>query len=383
MVKAQLSNSLVVAAILLSGCVTTIGDPGPGPDYLGPAVVDLSPSPGEESFFFEDDLWVRFEFAPDAAQLSLKANDESTVAAASSVSADGTLFTLDPAAALTPDSDYILEIKVTEPDSPPLMIAFRTSQHGLPTHNDTGGLWGAVFRLDTSAALVTEPEEAGPILLNQIENWNILVGFGDESDFTEESQPGVHLQTALGRPGGESFEQDPCGRTVSLTWGPDGTVGTDDDVPATWADPRLNLRPGDIDVLVGAIPSHIGELDFSGLFHPELTDMRDGKVEATIDTRAVDMLFSEEGGQEGITCSLLATLKIGCKECGGDNPGLFCLPMRIERVRATRVAMAPIEPYDCSTVIEHFDATGECAEQIALFDPQGNGSYEACPEYGN
>jgi hypothetical protein len=45
--------------------------------------------------------------------------------------------------------------------------------------------------------------------------------------------------------------------------------------------------------------------------------------------------------------------------------------------------MAPIEPHNCATVIEHFDTTGECADQIPLFDPQGNGSYEACPEYGN
>ena len=200
MVNAQLSIPLLAATILWSGCVTTIGQPPGDPEYLGPAVIDLSPAPGEDSFFFEDDLWVRFEFAPGAAQLTLRTADESTVAAAASVSADGTLFTLEPSSSLIPDSDYFLEIKVTEPDSPPLVIAFRTSQHGLPIHTDAGGLWGAVFRLDTSAATVTEPEKAGPLMLNQIEQWNILIGFGDESNFAKEDQPGVHLQAALGRP---------------------------------------------------------------------------------------------------------------------------------------------------------------------------------------
>jgi len=383
MLKACLVGPLLAATFLFSSCAITVGEPPPDPEYLGPAVIDLSPAPGEDGFFFEDDLWVRFEFAPDAAQLNLRGADDATVAAAASISADGTLFTLDPASPLNPDSAYTLEIQVTEPDSPPLLITFRTSKHGLPIDTDTGGLWGAVFRLDTTEATVTEPTKAGPILLNQIEAWNILIGIAEESSFDTKDQPGVHIQTALGRPGGDSYEQDPCGRTVSLTWGPDGLAGTDDDLTATWTDPHIQLGPADVDVLVGVVPHRIGGLLFSGLFHPDLTDMRDGVVQGTIDTRAIDMLFFEEGGQEGISCGLLATLDINCEECGGDNPGLFCLPMRAEGVRATRIAMAPIAQLTCASVIEHFDTTGECAEQVTLYDPQGNGSYALCPEYGS
>jgi len=381
MLKKRLIGLLALLSILSWGCEVTIGEPDP--EYLGPAVVDLSPNPGQTDFYFEDDLYVVFEFAPDAAQLNLLDADDTSVAAASTISSDGTLYTLDPASALSPDSDYTLEIQVTEPDSPPLRISFRTSKHGLPVNTDTGGLWGAVYRLDTTGAIVTQPAKAGTILLNQLEEWNLLLGIGEQSNFESDSQPGVHIQSALGTPDGDGFIQDPCGRTVSLTWGPDGVVNTDDDVPATFDDPRLELSPGDLDVLVGLLPTHIGGLNFSALFHPELTDMRDAVVQGTIDTRALDMLFFEKGGQEGITCALLGTLDIACEDCGGDNPGEFCLEVRAEQVRATRVAMPPIQQYTCATVIEHFDETGECSEQVALYDPQSNGSYQLCPEYNN
>jgi len=383
MLKAHLTGSLLAATLLLFGCQITTGTPDPEPQYLGPAVIDLSPSPGQSDFYFEDNLWALFEFQPEAAQLILLDANGSTVDSAASISGDGRLFTLDPSAALAPDSDYTMEIQVTTPDSPPLRITFRTSQHGLPIHTEAGGLGGTVFRLDTSAATVTQPTKAGPILLSQIESWDILIGFDPDSDFDAENQPAVHLQSALGRPGGEGFEQDPCSRTVSLTWGLDGVIGTPDDIPADFDDPRIELGPGDVDILVGLVPNRIGGLHFSGLVHPDLTNMREGILEGTIDTRAFDMLFSKEGGQEGITCSLLETLDIACEECGGDNPGVFCLPMQGERVRAVRVDMAPIKQHTCASVIEHFDATGECATQAALYDPQENGSYEICPEYGN
>jgi hypothetical protein len=381
MLKARISSFLCVFTLFCAGCETTVGDPDP--QYLGPAVIDLSPGPGQTDFYFEDNLHVVFEFAPDAAQLNLLDATETPVSAAASISADGTTYRLDPASSLTPDSDYTLEIQVTEPDSPPLRISFRTSLHGLPVDTTTGGLWGAVYRLDTAGAIVTEPAKAGTVLLNQLEDWNILLGIGESSSFDSESQPGVHIQAALGRPKGDGYEQDPCGRTVSLTWGADGIIGTEDDVPATFEDPRIDLSPGDVDVLVGLVPTHIGGLNFSALFHPELTDMQGAVVAGTIDTRALDMLFFEKGGQEGITCSLLESLDIPCEECGAENPGAFCLPIRAENVQANRVAMPPVEQHTCADVIEHFDSTGECSEQILIFEPQADNSYLLCPEYSN
>ena len=57
--------------------------------------------------------------------------------------------------------------------------------------------------------------------------------------------------------------------------------------------------------------------------------------------------------------------------------------MRAEGVRSTRIAMVSIVQATRASAIERFYTTGECAEQVALYAPQGNGSYALCPEYGN
>ena len=85
MLKARITSFLFVVTLLCVGCEVTIGDPDP--EYLGPAVIDLSPSPGQTDFYFEDNLHVVFEFAPDAAQLNLLDATETPVSASASISA--------------------------------------------------------------------------------------------------------------------------------------------------------------------------------------------------------------------------------------------------------------------------------------------------------
>ena len=381
--QATILCSLPAACLLLLGaCVVTVApDPDPDPEYLGPAVIDLSPSPGQDDFYFQDNLWAQFEFAPTAAELVLLDSDEQPVPAATTTSDSGTLFAIDPVDDLQPSTDYTLEIRVTTPDSPPLRVAFSTSAHGSPISKSSGGLWGTVYRLDTSKATVLEPAKAGSLILSQIEDWNVLIGVEDTSEFGDEEQPGVHLQAALAREMGDGYEQDPCGRTASLTWGADGSSGGGDDNPATFVDPRLLLGPADVDFTVGLIPYAIGDLNFEVLFHPELTDIGGGSISGLVDTRAFDMLFPEKGGQDGVTCSLVQAVGIDCIECGEPSPGPYCLNIAIEGLRATRVTIPPLVQHDCSFVIDHWESTGECQDQIDLYDLQPNGSYALCPEH--
>lgn len=380
MLDRRLTLALFTAALALAGCNTEPPEPGPDDEYLGPAVVDLSPGPGQEDFFFKDDLWVLFEWAPESAELSLLDSEDNEVAGTATISSDGVLYTLDPNDSLVPSSDYTLEIRVLSPASAPLRIAFRTSPHGLPTNPEAGGLWGSVFRVEATGAVLLEPASAGAVILSQIDNWNILLGFGEESSFAAEDQPGVHILAAKGVPKGDSVEPDPCSRTASLTFGMDGLHGTDDDVPASFDDPNIELGPGDIDFVVGLIPAAVQDLHLVGIVHPELTDMKDFSVEGILDTRALDLLF-QEGAEEGLTCSLLETLDIPCEECGGDNPGPYCLEIRARGVTATRVAVPPLSPRSCADIIEHFLETGSCSKQVEMWEPAADGTYGLCPEY--
>ena len=96
--QATILCSLPAACLLLLGaCVVTVApDPDPDPEYLGPAVIDLSPSPGQDDFYFQDNLWAQFEFAPAAAELVLLDSDEQPVPAATTTSESGTLIAIDP-----------------------------------------------------------------------------------------------------------------------------------------------------------------------------------------------------------------------------------------------------------------------------------------------
>ena len=90
MLRTRLTLAVLACAFGLTACDTEPPDPGE-PEYVGPAVIDLEPSPGQEDFFFQSDLWVRFEWAPESADLAVvdPAGDE--VAGQTTIDADGVL----------------------------------------------------------------------------------------------------------------------------------------------------------------------------------------------------------------------------------------------------------------------------------------------------
>ena len=380
MVLLRISIAVIACSLACSACGTRAPNIDPDNQYDGPTVTESSPSPGQLDFYAEDNLWVRFESAPETAQLTLLDAEGNPVSGQLSSSSDGTLYTLDPAAPLVPSSAYILEIQVGSTDSQPLQVAFETSAHGLPTNPEAGGLAGTVFHLDVSNAVVLEPALAEAVIVSEVESWNLLLGFAEISNFNTEQQPGVHMYASLARGSGDTLEQDPCSRTASLTFGSDGLPDTEDDTAATWSDPHLELGPRDIDFLVGLIQAWVTDLHFIGLFHPDLTDMKDFSVEGIFDTRALDFIF-RTGSEEGITCSLLEPLDIGCQECGGTNPGPFCIQIMATDIGASRVDVPPLTARTCADVVTYGLASGECTEQLELWQPAADGTYALCPDY--
>ena len=376
-----LRASLIVATCLLvyTACGTRPPDTEPD-EYEGPAVVDLSPSPDQQDFYFKDNLWARFDSAPSAALFTLLDADSNPVSGQISSSDEGTLYTFDPGIDLVPAAAYTLEIQTGTDDSPPLQVAFQTSAHGLPTNAAAGGLASTVFHLDVSDTVVLEPAIAEGLIVSEVGGWNLLLGFADVSNFDAAAQPGVHLHASLARAKGSGWEPDPCSRTASLTFGSDGLQGTTDDAAATWADPYLELGPRDIDFLVGLVQASVQDLHFKGLFHPDLTDMMDFDVEGIFDTRALDFIF-RTGSEEGITCGLLEPLGISCHECGGSNAGPFCIQIIAKKIAAERVDVPALTARTCADVVTYGLATGECAEQIDVWEPAADGTYALCPEY--
>ncbi len=364
-----------VLACALAACDTTPPDPTEEPPADVPVVVEVFPESGATEVFTGTHIEVWFDRRVDDPGLTLAASGGGPAPGLLEVAEDGRSLRFDPTDLLAPSTEHTMTIAMAPAD--PVQVSFTTSRHGDPL-DDPGDLRGAVFLLDTSQAEFVAPEIGGGVLLTQLSDAALLVGYAPESTLALEDQPGLHFRVSASRGEGDELEQDPCGRTASPTFGLDGEIGTDDDAPASWEDPDILMGPRDIAFAVGLLQVQIHEFVFTGLVHPDGGDWMGGVIGGTIDTRGVDPLL-DSSGEVGLICDLLAAGDVECIECGGDNPGLYCIEGRVEGVIGQRVDVPPLVTRTCVQIVAHFAATGECAEEVALWDADEDGLYEGCP----
>ncbi len=372
-------RSLLLACLCcaLSSCPTTSPEPEP---IDQPVVIELSPTIDQQDFFWEDDLFVRFDRAPDSLELTLVDAGGAAQAGLLEISEDGTSGTLNPDQRLEPSSEYLLTVTF-EPSVGPIEVPFRTSAHGTPLGDAAAGLADRVYAFDLSEAVFEEPAGLAGVLESELDEANVLIGFTAESSTDAGEQPGLHFLTAVGIDEDGDVVQDPCARTLGLTWGPDGAAETDDDVPAWWDDPRVQMGPRDLVFGVEEFTATVTEFLLEGTVHPELGDIRGITMAGNIDTRALDPLFNSEG-ETGIVCEMLEAAGLDCEECGADEPGAFCVAARAHHLSAVWLEdHPPLVHRTCADVLDHFAATGECAEGVVRWDADEDGVYELCPAW--
>jgi hypothetical protein len=124
----------------------------------------------------------------------------------------------------------------------------------------------------------------------------------------------------------------------------------------------------------------IQDLNITGTFHPDLTDMRGGTFAGRIDTRPLNGLLDPDGGEDAICVLVAETVGVKCEECGGDAPGPYCLTLVAENVNADRVSDTGVVPLACEDIIA--DAA-TCPDEAAAFDPDGDLSYSGCPAWAH
>ncbi len=368
-----LALTFVAATFVAVGCGPSGDDDDSGPDPAGsPVITDLSPGPGDSDFFYQSDLWVEWNIAPEGATYALSMGG-TAVAGTTATKSSGRVLTFTPDAALDPAASYSSTVSWNSPDSP-LTFDFQTGAYGnsLTTEND---LLNKTFNLDLANAEFVEPPGVGPILQSQIGDVAILFSVTDDSNFSANE---LHILGAVGTSEGVTVSQDLCGQTLGFTYGPDGALGGGDDVPASWNNPVMEMGPTNLSLNFQGIEATIQDLNITGTFHPDLTDMRGGTFSGRIDTRPLAPELDPEGG-EGAICDLVVeTVGVKCEECGGDNPGVFCLSIVAENVNADRVAETGVEPRACEDIIA--DAA-TCPDEAAVFDPAADLSYTDCPAW--
>jgi hypothetical protein len=368
-----------ISLLLTVGCDTADDDDSGGEDVFIPYIVEASPSAqgDETNFFYQADLWVEFDRPPETVTVTLTDAAGSALAGTQTSDTPGRVFTFDPTDDLTPSTSYTMSVAWTPTEGGAANIPFQTGAHGteIATPED---MIGSVYNIDLAGATFVEPPGVGAIIGSQLDGIAILFTPTDESDFANNE---MHILGALGAEEGGNVTQELCTETLAFTYGPDSIYGTDDDVAATFNNPRMEVGPTDLPLSIQGITAVIQNLIITGVFAPTLEDMMGGTFGGSIDTRPLAPELDPDGG-EGAICDLVwETVGVECEECGGDNPGQFCLTVLAEDIVANEVPGLELTPYTCDVLIQMAIDTGECAEEAADFDEDGDGTYELCPAY--
>jgi hypothetical protein len=367
---------MLVALVAVAACSTE-----PAPEETGEAtpvvaeradigIFNMNPMADSDTFFFLDMPWVEFTSRPNNVSLELDGFTGDVVEEAGR-------YTLVLDEALEPSTTYSLTVEWSPSSYSPLVVSFSTSAFGEPIV-DSSALVGGTWILDFDSGTFVEPAGLGAILQSQFAEQVLLVGATPAS---EPDQGTVMLQAAIGQSTLPGWEQDPCETSSVWTAGPDGIEGTADDTPATFDDPMLSFGPQDVVVPLAGLETLFGDLELNGILHPEGTEFAGVSFSATIDTRSLDESLDPEGGV-GAMCELLEeTIGVSCIECGGDEPGPYCLPFSAIDMELPRVDGLTLEALACEDIIGRVEAGTCTANDAEEWDPTGDGSYEGCPAW--
>jgi len=380
-----LALAFVATTLLAVACTPSVDDDDGGPDVPdAPIVTDLSPGIADEDFFYQSSLWVEWNNAPEGATYTLTSDAGEVVAGTTEYASQGRVLSFTPDADLSPSASYTSSISWNSPDSP-LSVPFQTGAYGNQVADETS-LLGRTYSLDLANADFVEPPGVGPILQSQIGDVSILFSVTDWVDAADPVE--MHILGALGDENAGIVSQDICAQTLGFTAGPDGETGTADDIPAGWSDPVMEMGPTNLTLSFQGIDATVQDLNITGTFHPSLSDMRGGTFAGRIDTRPLAPELDPDGGEDAI-CELVSeTVGVECEECGGDNPGVFCLTIYAENVNADEVADTTLVRRTCDLIInDYIDDATVCADAATAFDADADedgtldGLYLGCPTW--
>jgi hypothetical protein len=247
----------------------------------------------------------------------------------------------------------------------------------LPPVDDVSALVDGYWLLDLGAAEYAEPPNMGILLAASIGDLALLFGVTPASNLDDGV---VHILGALGDEDTDPVAQDLCRPTQPFTAGEDGIVGTGDDSPGMFENPAVTLRSFDYDLISnGAIVPLMGvRLRFG--FSPDGTRLERGRLTAIMDTRpiALDILGNKDP-YAGCELILEASGR-DCFECGGENPGNFCVLLDIKNMTGTRQGSGLVDR-PCEDIIrEDLDGIA-CDGKARRFERKDEEGYPLCPAY--
>lgn len=358
---------------LLVGC-TPFEEPS-GPPDLPASVVRTFPEDDENNVPGTTRILVEFDRVPQDVSLRLRPRTGDDVPGTTVGDPAEVVREFVPGEPLSPDVDYIVDVAWA---SGSYRFEFETSLLGFPL--DDGDLEELP---DMAWAVLIEP--FGDALDNLPivpvgQDFAVLVGVQEDSALEDGLIDLLVAPTVAG-----TQLQDQCQETTIITAGPDGELGTDDDAPGTWDNPRITasgerFATGDGGEVVGAVALQDWALDASvlpsrqGLFVHSLT--------AHASTRGLDGLVPSDGPFGGDSfCDVLEEFGAGdCVRCPSGTREERCLPIDLTDYEGETRA-SPIRERTCVDIIDSHYIGVICDGEDARYDADGDGFYELCPKW--
>jgi hypothetical protein len=210
------------------------------------------------------------------------------------------------------------------------------------------GLVGNGYALDLEqkpgGARFLEPEGVGG-LLGTFLNFDILVAVESVDTGTNK----LNVFGALGAEG-QPGVQEPCTQTIDFP------------VADISANPYFELGPQKFSVTVEDTDVTIDNLFLSGSFAPDGSYIDGAVLAGKVDTRAFKQLVEPDNPDpaDDAVCQVALSLDVECIECGGDNPGPYCLSLLVDSIPAPAITK-PIERIDDPCLLDRCSAEPECA----------------------
>ncbi len=326
-------------------------------DAVCSLIASTDPTAASVGFFYQNEIKITFNVAPTATVMIMVTDGAGAdVAGTTTPSGNGRSFTFDPSADLVPSSPYSINIDWGCGTAGPLN--FTTGAFGEEIL-DPNGLIGRTYNLDLANAEFVEPPGVGSILGSQLEGVNVVFSPMPESDFAA-APPLMHIVGALGEDDGNGgIVQNLCNESLPFTFGDDGIVGSADDSPARFENPFMELTADTLTLTVQGVSATIQDLVISGTFAPDLSSMAGGRFEGKIDTRPLAPLLSDDGDENALCELVEETVGVGCEECGGDVPGVFCLSLVATDIVAAEVPGLTVVLNTCDDIVLNLTCSEE------------------------
>lgn len=107
--------------------------------------------------------------------------------------------------------------------------------------------------------------------------------------------------------------------------------------PATFAEnPYFSAKSDELILEIDGSQIVLEDMEFSGAFSPDATQIRGAVLVGTADTRSMVELISPGGGDNAI-CDILKVFLARCEPCA-DGTGAFCSTMYIDNMRADQAS---------------------------------------------